>query len=400
MSSLSEITFNSTLEDLTSCAFQVDSHTPGQIVAQEFHQNPELPGVIVVDDGKVMGMISRTNFREQMSHLNRKTFYLSQPIQLLLDIIRIPPLILSKYCSILVAANQVLTRPKHLVYEPIVIESDTDQFQILDIHHLLIAQNQLLNLSYHQIEQRNLQLKKCEQNLKREQRKVQKHELSLQKRTHLIYQKYNKDYNKRQAKLSERIQPIVQLNQNFIRASERILAETSKAFHSIVLNANSTYHNTENSFKISNAIAEDLDAINSTSLMLEDIIQKVRHLAVQAAVFTYHADSSQPQGFSQIGFEVNRLVSETSKVSDQINSIATQLKFHLQELRESVVEDARIACSMVSHVERAEAVIADLEQLVNLSVIHHNDAQSHSNDAQHLMKVIDRVLQYADEPQN
>lgn len=78
----------------------------------------------MVDDHQLVGMISKANFREQMNNLNRKNLYFNQPIQLLLDVIRITPLVLYKNCTILFAANQALTRPKQFVYEPIIIELD------------------------------------------------------------------------------------------------------------------------------------------------------------------------------------------------------------------------------------------------------------------------------------
>ena len=400
MSSSSRITFSSTLEDLASHAFEIDSSTPGRAVAQAFHQNPELPGVIVENNNRVVGMISRANFREQMNHLNRKTFYLSQPIQLLLDVIRIPPLILSKDCTIFVAGNQALTRPQKLIYEPIVIEFEPGKCRVLDIQNLLKAQNQLLNFSDRQIEQQNLKLKEFDRRFEEEKNKIKRYETSLKHQTSLIHQQYDEDYSKRKAKLTEYTQPIIQLNRHFVRVSERVLADTRKAFYSIFVNANSTYRNTEHLFEISQAIASDLEAINSTSQMLGDIIQKVRHLAVQAAVFTYHSDSPKPQGLSKIGFEINRLVGETSKVSDKINGIATQLKFNLQELRESALEDARISCSILSHLERAETAIVELEKIVNSSSHHQHKTQHYSGDAEYIIKTIERVLNHAEEPKN
>ncbi len=400
MSSSSRITLDSTLEDLVCHAFQINSTTPGRIVAQEFHQNSELPGVIVVDDQELVGMISRANFREQMNNLNRKNLYLNQPIQLLLDVIRIPPLILSENSSILASANQALTRPKQFVYEPIIVQLNSGEFRLLDIHHLLLAQNHLLNFSFRHIEQQQLKLKTCEQKLKEEKSKVKEYAASLQQEKFLIFKQYNEDYSKRKEKLAQYTKPIIQLNQHFIRISERISVETRKAFHSIFVGANSTYRNTEHLFEISQAISNDLDAINSTSKMLGDIIQKVRHLAVQAAVVSYHSQSPQPQGLSQIGSEINRLIRETSKVSDQTHSIANQLNFHLQELRESAVEDARIACTMLSHLEQVEAVLHELEKLVHSSGLQQKENPKSSADAQFLIQTIERVLKYKEDLKN
>ncbi|MEA5540828.1 chemotaxis protein [Limnoraphis robusta Tam1] len=400
MSSSSRITLESTVEDLISHTFQVNSTTPGRVIAQEFHQNPELPGVIVVDDHQLVGMISKANFREQMNNLNRKNLYFNQPIQLLLDVIRIPPLVLSKNCTILFAANQALTRPKQFVYEPIIIELDQGEFRLLDIYNLLLAQNNLLNFSCRQIEQQNLKLQTFEQKLQQEKNKVIEYAASLKQEKDLIFKQYDKDYSKRKAKLAQYTQPILQFNQHFLRMSERISVETRKAFYAIFVGSNSIYRNTEHLFKISQAIADDLAAINSTSQMLGEIIQKVRHLAVQAAIVTYQSDSPQPQGFSQISLEINRLIRETSKVSDQTHTIANQLNFNLQELQESAIEDARITCSMLSHVEQAEAVLDELEKLVNSSNLQHQVTQQNSADAEFIIQTIERVLKYKQQPKN
>lgn len=89
------LTLNSTLADLTSHNYQVNSVTRSDIVAKELYQNPELPGVLIIDDSELIGMISRSKFLEKIYLPNWEEIYSNNPIQKLLDFTRIPPLMLS-----------------------------------------------------------------------------------------------------------------------------------------------------------------------------------------------------------------------------------------------------------------------------------------------------------------
>ena len=61
------LTLDSTIRELNLYHFQVESVQPGRDVAQSFQLNPLLPGVILTQHRKLIGMISRRQFLEQMS---------------------------------------------------------------------------------------------------------------------------------------------------------------------------------------------------------------------------------------------------------------------------------------------------------------------------------------------
>ncbi len=58
---------DSSLETLPLHTFTVDSHHLGQRVFQQFDENPVLPGVVLLQGGHYLGMISRRRFLEAMS---------------------------------------------------------------------------------------------------------------------------------------------------------------------------------------------------------------------------------------------------------------------------------------------------------------------------------------------
>src|SRR3569623_771748 len=79
------LTPESVLADLPSHAFQVERDIPGQYVATEFEKRPELPGVVVMDRGRKLGMISRERFLEHLSRPYGLELYMGRPIEALLD---------------------------------------------------------------------------------------------------------------------------------------------------------------------------------------------------------------------------------------------------------------------------------------------------------------------------
>ena len=83
MSNPTHLTPDSTIGHLPCHHFQVSAATPGQVVAEKFGQEPDLPGVIITHESHVLGMISRVKFREQMSLPDRVELYGQHPIRAL-----------------------------------------------------------------------------------------------------------------------------------------------------------------------------------------------------------------------------------------------------------------------------------------------------------------------------
>ena len=170
MSKPSPVTFDSTLANVVSHDFEVSSTTLGQVVAQKFAQNLDLPGVIVTDNYHLLGMISRTQFRETVNHSQQKEIYLNNSIQFLLDYLRTPPLLLPQDCKIIDAAKTILNRNKELIYEPIIVVFDKNQYRLIDVQDILLAQNRLLYQAQVQIQEQqskieeSLQLVEMEKN--------------------------------------------------------------------------------------------------------------------------------------------------------------------------------------------------------------------------------------------
>jgi hypothetical protein len=362
MSNPTHLAPDSTIGYLPSHHFSVSSTTPGQVVAQKFGQEPDLPGVIITHNSQVLGMISRVKFQEQMNLPDRVELYWDNPIRLLLDFIRIPPLLLSEKWRIDDAVQAVLSRQKNLIYEPIIIEMENQDFRILDIHTLLIAQSNSLIQANKNIQRYRAERQKYIAKIKQEQAKVQEYNQLLESRQRQA-EKSHHTLSPQQAALAKQAQEIVQQNHQFLKIAKLISAEGRLAFQATFQGANSICNNTEKILGVGKAIANDLETVNRTSRTIGEAIEQVRHLAVQVAVVTNQM-GNQPNGLSQVSLEIARLASKTFELGTQMEQIASRFKLRVHALTEAARAGANVAKSVTEKIERAEMALLELEDLI------------------------------------
>ncbi len=148
MLQLSQLTLNSnsTIGDLPCYEFQVSPTTSGREVAHKFEQDPDLPGVLIIQ-AEGLGLISRQKFYWRLSRPFGLELFMRHPIQDLLDVTRQEYLTLPHDCRIDAAVQVALSRATELVYEPVVVELADNSLVLLNVYTLLLAQTQLLSMA-------------------------------------------------------------------------------------------------------------------------------------------------------------------------------------------------------------------------------------------------------------
>ncbi len=101
----------STLADLPAVAWVVDAATPTDLVKAEFDRRPNLPGAIVLSEGKLFGVVARDTFFRRLSGPYCRELFLRKPIKSFLTNWPIDLLQLPSNCSIHAAAELALARP-------------------------------------------------------------------------------------------------------------------------------------------------------------------------------------------------------------------------------------------------------------------------------------------------
>ncbi|MBF2027177.1 MAG: sensor histidine kinase [Oscillatoriales cyanobacterium C42_A2020_001] len=132
----------SVLQDLPLHRFEISIHCLGTELAQVFERHTLLPGAVLVDQSRVVGMISRQRLLEFLIRPHGMEMFLQESLWVLHSYARCEWLLLSGETSILTAAQQALRRSPELLGEPIVVQID-QSYYLLDVHELNIAHWQI-----------------------------------------------------------------------------------------------------------------------------------------------------------------------------------------------------------------------------------------------------------------
>lgn len=142
---------------------------------QTFEDNLLLPGIILTTNQQYIGMISRRKFFEHMSRPYSLELFSKRPIEMLYEVVQTPVLILAESTSVKEATQTALQRSLDLVYEPIVVKTASEHYQLLDVQQLLLAYSQIHILTLNQLKKAEKQTIIARDNL----RKVQENYIQL-----------------------------------------------------------------------------------------------------------------------------------------------------------------------------------------------------------------------------
>ncbi|MBW4475221.1 MAG: sensor histidine kinase [Stenomitos rutilans HA7619-LM2] len=138
-SSLQALHLEATLQELQRYDFCVELDCLGIELAHVFEQHPLLPGTVLVERGRFVGMLSRRRLLEYLIRPHGIDFFLKEPLRVLHGYARSDFLVVSSTTPIVVAAQQALRRSPELQGEPIVVQAASQTYHVLDVHTLNIA---------------------------------------------------------------------------------------------------------------------------------------------------------------------------------------------------------------------------------------------------------------------
>ncbi|MBC6434137.1 sensor histidine kinase [Nostoc sp. HG1] len=138
-----DLDLDSTLQELPMYNFPVEINRTGMEVASFLDKYPLLPGVILVEQGKFIGMISRPRLLEFLIRPFGQELFVQQPLAVLYSYARIPMLLLADTTPILTAMQLSLKRSPELSAEPIVVETESGAYRLLDVQELNIISWQI-----------------------------------------------------------------------------------------------------------------------------------------------------------------------------------------------------------------------------------------------------------------
>ncbi|AFY41535.1 ATP-binding protein [Nostoc sp. PCC 7107] len=142
----------STLQELPMWEVQVELDCPGGELIKLFSQQPLLPGIILNKDQCLIGMISRQKFFENMSRPYSFGLFFRRSIESLYNFIQTDLLIIPGEITIVEATQTALKRELNLAYEPILVETQSGKYGLIDFHQLLLAYSQIYALTLNHLQ--------------------------------------------------------------------------------------------------------------------------------------------------------------------------------------------------------------------------------------------------------
>jgi hypothetical protein len=131
--------------DLPLSEYTVSFGTPVERAANHLQANTLLPGVIILQGKRLLGVISRHRMFERLGRRYGVELFMGKPISDLLLELKTETFTLKHQLHINTAAKLALSRPQDFTYEPIIVEYESGNFALLDMYVLLLSQSQLLS---------------------------------------------------------------------------------------------------------------------------------------------------------------------------------------------------------------------------------------------------------------
>ncbi|OLP17137.1 hypothetical protein BST81_17450 [Leptolyngbya sp. 'hensonii'] len=363
MLNFTQLTPDSSIGDLPAYKVHLDIETLGRELSDLFEQQPILPGIVIIEGNRMVGLISRRKFLERMSQPYSLELYLKRPVRALLEVMKHEPTRLPGDCKIEQAAQIALTRPAETVYEPIVVVGRDKKLRVVDVPVLLLAQNHIMSQINRMIQQQKDELDRCLHQVQQEQARAQEYAHLLEIKQ-AESQERNRLLESQQSELINQAQQISDLNQRFIKIGQLLSLEGKKAFQATFEGVEAICQNTDHIISTGKSLARELETVQEASRLIEKVSKQARYLAVQAAVIA-NQTGGQFEGFSRVTNDISQLVSQTFEAARQTNETVTQFRFLISELTKFAQQGAGTAQSLIEKTAQAEIALLELEQLVS-----------------------------------
>ncbi|WP_448562996.1 diguanylate cyclase domain-containing protein [Trichothermofontia sp.] len=138
---------SSRLEELNLYDATASLTDPGLRIMKRFKREDKLPGILLMHQQQLVGLISRIRFMEKMSRPYSLELFLNRPIQCLYEYIKTDLLILPGKTLITDATEAAVNRPSVSLYDPIITEVKPGEYRVVDFQELLLAQLAVSNFT-------------------------------------------------------------------------------------------------------------------------------------------------------------------------------------------------------------------------------------------------------------
>ncbi len=347
------------LKDLDLVDFQVSQETPCENVVRRLEDDNRLCGVVVLRDGAVMGMLTRRAILEWMlSRPYGLDVFLSRPISSMVEFHQRDYILLPGGCSVLEASQLAFQRPEDTIYDPVVVELDNQDFRLLDIPVLLVAQSYVQLSTQHKIEEQQEKMRSVLAALEKEKNRSLKYAQDLERQKAEI-ETQNLALKVERQQAQARSDELALMNSRILEIGA-LLSEKGQSTFTATFEGVETVRNlAEEIARSSQDLSNELREINTIADLIVEVAGYIRLLSFNAAVEANRTGSAVG-GFGAIAQEIRKLAGRTTEASSRIRGLAERI----QRKSDNTVTAAQSSAEVVQMLsEQAQSAQEALDQL-------------------------------------
>ncbi len=138
------LTLQATLGMLAVQFYSLEAEESGYLMGDIFATLPEVPGIVILQDGEYLGLMGRRRYMELMADRFGRDLFARRPLGRLLATLGSKGLVLSSDDRVELAASVALLRPQEEIYDPVVVRFPDKRFGLLDVQEILLAQTRIV----------------------------------------------------------------------------------------------------------------------------------------------------------------------------------------------------------------------------------------------------------------
>jgi len=361
------LTPQSTLSLLPACESQLDIEAIGQHLLEHFQAQPELPGILITENGQPKGVIPQAKFFARLNQPFGRELYLKRPVQILLEAqeLQAPPLVLPHTCPIIDAVEAALSRPSEFIYDPIVLATEGEsqrEYLLLNCHTVLLAQAQILHQINAFISRQQEETAKLKQELTQAQSQCQTYATQLSQ-IQADSHRHQEILEHQNRELRAQAKQISRINQQLLGMGQLVSSDSEQAVQATMTAANSIAREFNQVLRLGGILEQELEIIDGANHEIEHISKQVKHLALQASLIIGRA-GGQFTAFNFITTEINKLGEQCVHANKQIAGMAQRFRERIPEVTQAAQTGEATTRELIAQIRPAELSLSQFGSLV------------------------------------
>ncbi|MGY2717312.1 uncharacterized protein YukE [Thermostichus sp. MS-CIW-22] len=365
------LSIHTKLRDLALVDFQVSESTPCENVVRRLEDDSSLSGVIVLDErSQVQGMLTRRAILEWMlSKPYGLDVFLKRPISSMVEFHGRGFLLLSGDCDVLQAASQAFQRPQETIYDPVVVQIGLQDYRLLDVPVLLVAQSQVYLATQQRLREQQEEMKRLLAELEQEKNRSLQYARDLERqKAEILSQNLALDRERRQAQQRKdyvpltRTEELARLNARIIEISSVLSEKGKSTFAATFAGVEAVRRLFQDIADSNRELSRELKEINTIVDLIVEVAGYIRLLSFNAAVEANRRGGGG--GFGAIAQEIRKLAGRTTEASNRIRGLAERIQRQSQSTLQSAQASAEMVQSLYQQAQSAQAALEELQALL------------------------------------